>query len=215
MANTAGELMLQALHERGRMTVEELTPVSGRDPRTAFSRLRVLANEEGAVALVDGKGLESSWEITDAGRAWLERKRAKATAKVAKLEADAAASNVEREEARRQQAPTGLNAALGGGVLRTWKPTHDGLDPLDPTTEPARRGDRLLIRYPEAWRPDAFVQLVADPRSDGIARAWNFRDNGFCHVDAIGFAARGWHVSRVRTRAQAESFLELGEELPS
>lgn len=69
----------------------------------------------------------------------------------------------------------------GIAVTRTgWKPSLSKFE----QASLLKRGDKVLIEYPEDWRHTVYAVLERDPSQDGSVLCWDIRNKMYCYIPA-------------------------------
>lgn len=69
----------------------------------------------------------------------------------------------------------------------------------------AKKGDKLLVEYPESWRHTAFVSLARDPDENGVALAWNLREEVYAYVPVSLEAAVKYGCKVVKVEGEKDA----------
>lgn len=186
-----GDVFMSHLSTRPSASSSELAALVPHKPfTTVWSRLRALVKEGRLVRSSKGSCHEDDLWTLDGAVPFV------------------AVTRVRKAATTRPRATEGTSSK-GPNV---WDPDHDGLEPLSGAL---KKGDRLLVGYPERWR-HAMLCVVERPSGyfgqETLAQVWNLRDHCYGLVDAEGWQERFWRVSRL-TKAQADALLDVRPEL--
>jgi hypothetical protein len=148
-----GTVMVEKLREVDHASTEELAKLAGVTVEQAYSRLMFLQSQEKMV-VSSGKGSAKLWSMAD-----------KAPPPVPKVEATGETS-----------------AAAAFNKNHGWKPSLRKYQVVEGAAS-LKKGDTLLVEYPEGWRHTALVTLTRDPDVEkGVAQAWDIRNHVFTYI---------------------------------
>jgi hypothetical protein len=91
-----------------------------------------------------------------------------------------------------------VKVAAVGNKSHGWKPDLSRYEAL---TGPVKKGEKLLVEYPEDWRHSMLCSVTRPDGyfdENGLAQVWNLRDDCFSLVDWANYAERGWKVVRIK-----------------
>lgn len=162
-----GTVMINRLREVDHASTEELAKLAGVTIEQAYSRLMFLQSQEKMVVSA-GKGQAKVWSMAD-----------KAPPPAPTLEST-------REE--------GVSANFNKN--HGWKPSLRKYKLVEGAAS-LKKGDKLLVEYPEGWRHSALVTLTRDPDVEaGVAQAWDIRNHVYTYVP-VGYEAMRKHNVKV------------------
>lgn len=170
-----GVALLNRLREVDHATTEELAKVAGVTPEQASSRLYYLQHHDHVVVSA-GRGLAKVWSLVGKN-----------------LPPEPVVETVKKDET--------VNSFFNRG--HGWKPSLTGRDVIAGLLD-VKKGDKLLVEYPEEWRHSALVSVVREPSEDGVAQCWDLRSNGYTYVPVGAEAMAKHNVKVVRVTGEKE-----------
>lgn len=161
-----GTVMVNRLKEVDFASTDDLAKLAGVTTEQAYSRLMFLQSQEKLV-ISTGKGAGKLWSMADKAP---------------------------------PPTPTIVNTkeeSVGGMFNKNhgWKPSLRGRESIGGLLD-VKKGDKLLIEYPESWRHSALVSVCREPTEDGVAQCWDIRSNGYTYVP-VGAEAMAKHNVKV------------------
>ncbi len=175
-----GDVMLGHLTTVKQATTKELAALVPDKPfATVWSRLDFLERYEDRVKRVPGSypsKEDQPWTLEGAKPFVAKRVGNPSKAKpAAGGEPQQATASVEGSAPSQRPAKAPLVKPEGLAFDRShgWKPDLSRFK--QPGSTP-RKGDKLLVEYPEGWRHTALVTVTRDPDADGVALCWDIRN---------------------------------------
>lgn len=163
-----GTVMVNRLREVDYASTDDLAKLAGVTTEQAYSRLMFLQSQEKLVVST-GKGAGKLWSMAD-----------KAPPPALVIEATKAEGVSDM-----------FNRNHG------WKPSLRGRPPIAGLLD-VKKGDKLLVEYPESWRHSALVSVCREPTEDGVAQCWDIRSSGYTYVPVGAEAMAKYNVKVVR-----------------
>lgn len=162
-----GTTMINHLREVPHASTEDLARIAGVTVEQAYSRLMFLQSQERMVVSA-GKGAAKVWSMAD------------------KAPPPAPVGEVTKEE--------GVSATFNKN--HGWKPSLSRFQPVEGSAS-LKKGDTLLVEYPEGWRHTALVTLTRDPDvGNGVCQAWDKRNHVFTYIP-VGYETMRKHNVKV------------------
>lgn len=155
-----GTVMVEHLRKVDHASTEDLAKLAGVTVEQAYSRLMFLQSQEQMVVSA-GRGAAKVWSMAD-----------KAPPPVPVIEGT-------------KEAGVAANFNKNHG----WKPSLKKYHVVEGAAS-VKKGDTLLVEYPEGWRHSALVTLTRDPDMEtGVCQAWDKRNHVFTYVP-VGYEAQ-------------------------
>jgi hypothetical protein len=169
-----GTAMVNHLREVDYASTDDLAKIAGVTTEQAYSRLMFLQSQEKLVVST-GKGAAKLWSMAD-----------KAPPPVPVIAAT-------KEE------------SVGGAFNKNhgWKPSLRGREAIGGLLD-VKKGDKLLVEYPEGWRHTALVSVCREPTEDGVAQCWDIRGSGYTYVPVGAEAMAKYNVKVVRVNGEKD-----------
>lgn len=154
-----GTVMINHLREVDHASTEDLAKLANVTVEQAYSRLMFLQSQEKMVVSA-GKGSAKVWSMAD--------KAPPPAPTVEATKEDGVSANFNKNHG--------------------WKPSLKRYQAVEGAAS-LKKGDCLLVEYPEGWRHSALVTLTRDPDPDtGVVQAWDIRNHVFTYVP-VGYEA--------------------------
>lgn len=154
-----GTVMVERLREVDHASTEELAKLANVTVEQAYSRLMFLQSQEKMV-VSSGKGAAKLWSMAD------------------KAPPPPPVVETTKEE--------GVSANFNKN--HGWKPSLARFRVVEGAAS-LKKGDTLLVEYPEGWRHTALVVLTRDPDVEkGVCQAWDKRNHVFTYIP-VGYEA--------------------------
>jgi hypothetical protein len=154
-----GTVMVERLRQVDHASTEELAKLANVTVEQAYSRLMFLQSQEKMV-VSSGKGSSKLWSMAD---------KAPPPAPVI-------------------QATGETSAAAAFNKSHGWKPSLAKFQVVEGAAS-LKKGDTLIVEYPESWRHSALVTLTREPDIEkGVAQAWDKRNHVFTYIP-VGYEA--------------------------
>lgn len=100
---------------------------------------------------------------------------------------------------------------IGGNRSHGWKPSLRKYEPVEGAVN-LKKGDKLLVEYPEGWRHTALVTLTRDPDVEaGVAQAWDLRNHVYTYVP-VGAETMRKHNAKVVKVVSEKDVIALENE---
>lgn len=170
-----GTVMVNHLKEVDFASTDDLAKLAGVTSEQAYSRLMFLQSQEKLV-ISTGKGASKLWSM--AGKAPPPAPVVEAT----------------------KEDSVGANFNKNHG----WKPSLRGREAIGGLLD-VKKGDKLLVEYPEGWRHSALVSVCREPTDDGVAQCWDIRSAGYTYVPVGAEAMAKYGVKVVRITGEKDA----------
>lgn len=170
-----GTVMVEHLRAVDHASTEDLAKLAGVTVEQAYSRLMFLQSQEKMVVSA-GKGSAKVWSMAD------------------KAPPPAPVMEATKEE--------GVSANFNKN--HGWKPNLKKYQVVEGAAS-LKKGDTLLVEYPEGWRHSALVQLTREPDVEkGVAQAWDLRNHVFTYIPVGYEAMRNANVKVVQITSEKD-----------
>lgn len=170
-----GTVMVEHLRNVDHASTEDLAKLAGVTTEQAYSRLMFLQSQEKMV-ISSGKGAAKVWSMAD------------------KAPPPALAT-----ENKKEPRVNGVFKKNHG-----WKPSLRKYAPVTDETI-IKHGMKLLVEYPEGWRHTALVSLTRAVDSNGVAQAWDVRNQCYTHVPVTPVAQAKYNCKVVVVEGEKDA----------